>query len=90
MFSKPLTRRPQNPLANFFMGAGSGTLAATVCYPLDTVRRRMQVRLECTHCMRELCIGGAAAAEQAGQAATCSLALLPRMTDGTLCCLPWS
>lgn len=26
------------------MGAASGTLAATACYPLDTVRRRMQLR----------------------------------------------
>uniref|UniRef100_A0A7S0R2M7 Uncharacterized protein n=1 Tax=Chlamydomonas leiostraca TaxID=1034604 RepID=A0A7S0R2M7_9CHLO len=36
--------KPQNPIANFFMGAGSGTVAATVCYPLDTVRRRMQMK----------------------------------------------
>jgi solute carrier family 25 phosphate transporter 23/24/25/41 len=26
------------------VGATSGTLAATACYPLDTVRRRMQMR----------------------------------------------
>jgi solute carrier family 25 phosphate transporter 23/24/25/41 len=26
------------------MGASAGTVAATVCYPLDTVRRRMQMR----------------------------------------------
>ena len=26
------------------LGAFSGTLAASICYPLDTVRRRMQMR----------------------------------------------
>lgn len=26
------------------MGAATGTLAATCCYPLDTIRRRMQMR----------------------------------------------
>uniref|UniRef100_A0A7S3QT57 Uncharacterized protein n=1 Tax=Dunaliella tertiolecta TaxID=3047 RepID=A0A7S3QT57_DUNTE len=36
--------RPQSSIANFVMGASSGTLAATVCYPLDTVRRRMQMK----------------------------------------------
>eukprot|EP00195_Chlamydomonas_chlamydogama_P017277 CAMPEP_0202901560 /NCGR_PEP_ID=MMETSP1392-20130828/14325_1 /ASSEMBLY_ACC=CAM_ASM_000868 /TAXON_ID=225041 /ORGANISM="Chlamydomonas chlamydogama, Strain SAG 11-48b" /LENGTH=304 /DNA_ID=CAMNT_0049588141 /DNA_START=206 /DNA_END=1120 /DNA_ORIENTATION=- len=36
--------RPQSSLANFMLGAFSGTLAATVCYPLDTVRRRMQMK----------------------------------------------
>jgi solute carrier family 25 (mitochondrial phosphate transporter), member 23/24/25/41 len=30
--------------SNLLVGAASGTLAATVCYPLDTVRRRMQMR----------------------------------------------
>jgi solute carrier family 25 phosphate transporter 23/24/25/41 len=26
------------------VGGASGTLAASVCYPLDTVRRRMQMK----------------------------------------------
>ncbi|GAX84833.1 hypothetical protein CEUSTIGMA_g12254.t1 [Chlamydomonas eustigma] len=34
----------QSTLVNFFLGAFSGTLAASLCYPLDTVRRRMQMR----------------------------------------------
>jgi len=29
--------------ANLLVGATAGTIATTVCYPLDTVRRRMQV-----------------------------------------------
>lgn len=40
----PAHRRPQSAAANLLVGAASGTLAATVCYPLDTVRRRMQLR----------------------------------------------
>mmetsp|Transcript_45252 Transcript_45252/g.115807 ORF Transcript_45252/g.115807 Transcript_45252/m.115807 type:complete len:299 (-) Transcript_45252:65-961(-) len=36
--------RQQNPMINFFLGATAGTVAATVCYPLDTVRRRMQMK----------------------------------------------
>eukprot|EP00854_Cymbomonas_tetramitiformis_P019046 gene19046-22773_t len=32
----------QNWVTNMAIGAGTGTFAATVCYPLDTVRRRMQ------------------------------------------------
>jgi hypothetical protein len=31
-------------VANLLMGGAAGTIAATVCYPLDTIRRRMQVR----------------------------------------------
>lgn len=31
-------------MANLLVGAASGTLAATACYPLDTIRRRMQMR----------------------------------------------
>lgn len=31
-------------MINFFLGATAGTVAATVCYPLDTVRRRMQMK----------------------------------------------
>ena len=38
------TARPQSSMANFFLGAFSGTLAASLCYPLDTVRRRMQMK----------------------------------------------
>jgi solute carrier family 25 phosphate transporter 23/24/25/41 len=26
------------------MGGAAGTFAATVCYPLDTIRRRMQMK----------------------------------------------
>lgn len=26
------------------MGGAAGTIAATVCYPLDTIRRRMQMK----------------------------------------------
>lgn len=29
---------------NLLMGASAGTIATTVCYPLDTVRRRMQMK----------------------------------------------
>ena len=41
-----LTKRQikkQNPLLNLVFGAMSGLVAQTVCYPLDTVRRRMAV-----------------------------------------------
>jgi hypothetical protein len=41
---RPHTRRPQSSAANFMLGAVSGTLAASICYPLDTVRRRMQMK----------------------------------------------
>uniref|UniRef100_A0A7S3UGU9 Mitochondrial carrier protein n=1 Tax=Picocystis salinarum TaxID=88271 RepID=A0A7S3UGU9_9CHLO len=33
----------QSPVTNIGIGAMAGTLASTVCYPLDTVRRRMQM-----------------------------------------------
>lgn len=33
----------QSPMTNIGIGAMAGTLASTVCYPLDTVRRRMQM-----------------------------------------------
>eukprot|EP00878_Enallax_costatus_P046013 GHUV01055581.1.p1 GENE.GHUV01055581.1~~GHUV01055581.1.p1 ORF type:complete len:258 (+),score=54.84 GHUV01055581.1:106-879(+) len=36
--------RPQNSIANLFMGGAAGTIAATACYPLDTIRRRMQMK----------------------------------------------
>lgn len=36
--------KPQNPAGNLLLGGVSGTLAATVCYPLDTIRRRMQMK----------------------------------------------
>ena len=36
--------RPQNSIANLFMGGAAGTMAATACYPLDTIRRRMQMK----------------------------------------------
>ena len=34
----------QSTVSNLLMGATAGTVAATVCYPLDTVRRRMQMK----------------------------------------------
>jgi len=37
-------RRPQSTPGNLAIGAAAGTLASSVCYPLDTVRRRMQMR----------------------------------------------
>lgn len=36
--------QPDSKLANLVCGGAAGTFAATVCYPLDTVRRRMQMR----------------------------------------------
>lgn len=36
--------RKQHPGANLLMGGAAGTIAATVCYPLDTIRRRMQMK----------------------------------------------
>jgi len=35
--------RVQSAVGNLALGAAAGTFAATVCYPLDTVRRRMQM-----------------------------------------------
>jgi solute carrier family 25 phosphate transporter 23/24/25/41 len=34
----------QDPISNLFVGGASGTFSATICYPLDTVRRRMQMK----------------------------------------------
>ena len=34
----------QSSGANLVLGGVAGTLAATVCYPLDTIRRRMQLK----------------------------------------------
>ena len=34
----------QSPMVNLGIGGAAGTLAATVCYPLDTIRRRMQMK----------------------------------------------
>ena len=34
----------QDPIANLFLCGASGTFSATVCYPLDTIRRRMQMK----------------------------------------------
>lgn len=36
--------RQQHPVANLFLGGVAGTVAATACYPLDTIRRRMQMK----------------------------------------------
>eukprot|EP00899_Mesostigma_viride_P018841 jgi/Mesvir1/26959/Mv20677-RA.1 len=40
--AQPLLK--ENPFNNLVLGAVAGTLATTVCYPLDTVRRRMQMK----------------------------------------------
>lgn len=40
----PTSHRKQHPGANLVMGGAAGTIAATVCYPLDTIRRRMQMK----------------------------------------------
>mmetsp|Transcript_24008 Transcript_24008/g.66718 ORF Transcript_24008/g.66718 Transcript_24008/m.66718 type:complete len:302 (+) Transcript_24008:196-1101(+) len=37
-------QRPQSAATNLLLGAAAGTVAATACYPLDTVRRRMQMK----------------------------------------------
>lgn len=34
----------EDRVSNLFVGGASGTFAATVCYPLDTIRRRMQMK----------------------------------------------
>jgi solute carrier family 25 phosphate transporter 23/24/25/41 len=34
----------QDPISNLIVGGASGTFSATVCYPLDTIRRRMQMK----------------------------------------------
>jgi solute carrier family 25 phosphate transporter 23/24/25/41 len=36
--------KPQSVLSNLALGGLAGTIAATVCYPLDTIRRRMQMK----------------------------------------------
>lgn len=36
--------KPQSFTANLALGGVAGTVAATVCYPLDTIRRRMQMK----------------------------------------------
>jgi solute carrier family 25 phosphate transporter 23/24/25/41 len=36
--------KSQSAMANLGIGGAAGTLAATVCYPLDTIRRRMQMK----------------------------------------------
>ena len=37
----PAQIKKQNPFLNLVFGAASGLVASSVCYPLDTVRRRM-------------------------------------------------
>jgi hypothetical protein len=36
--------RPQSVLGNLLVGACTGASASTLCYPLDTIRRRMQMK----------------------------------------------
>lgn len=36
--------KPQGIVQNLLLGGTAGTFAASVCYPLDTVRRRMQMK----------------------------------------------
>ena len=36
----------EDPLVNLVLGGLTGCFAATVCYPLDTIRRRMQMKGE--------------------------------------------
>ena len=38
----PQTINKNNPLTTLSLGAGSSLVAQTLCYPLDTIRRRMQ------------------------------------------------
>ena len=35
--------RKHSTLAHMVMGGGAGALASSICYPLDTIRRRMQM-----------------------------------------------
>ena len=37
-------RSAEGPGTNLMIGSATGMFAATVCYPLDTVRRRMQMK----------------------------------------------
>ena len=41
--NKLFENRKQSTMANLVLGGSSGTVAATICYPLDTIRRRMQM-----------------------------------------------
>lgn len=41
----------QTKLGNLVLGGVSGTLAASVCYPLDTIRRRMQMKGKTYSCV---------------------------------------
>lgn len=43
-YGEGLANRNQNPVINLGLGGVAGTIAATVCYPLDTIRRRMQMK----------------------------------------------
>jgi len=38
------TGAPQNTITSLSLGAGAGIIAQTACYPLDTIRRRMQLK----------------------------------------------
>lgn len=38
------TGAPQSAMSNLVLGGLAGTFAASACYPLDTVRRRMQMK----------------------------------------------
>jgi len=41
---KDMTGYDNNAASNLVVGGASGTFSATVCYPLDTIRRRMQMK----------------------------------------------
>jgi hypothetical protein len=59
------------PFAQVGAGAAAGVVAQTLAYPLDTVRRRLQVARSATACWGEGCVGSAASAapEAAARAA---------------------
>jgi solute carrier family 25 (mitochondrial phosphate transporter), member 23/24/25/41 len=41
---KDMTGKDNTAVSNLFVGGASGTFSATLCYPLDTIRRRMQMK----------------------------------------------
>jgi solute carrier family 25 (mitochondrial phosphate transporter), member 23/24/25/41 len=39
--------KPPNAMRSLLLGAAAGIVAQTACYPLDTIRRRMQMKGRC-------------------------------------------